>query len=92
MSEVANEMTPFLDGGLRWVYGDDPPPLCSSCGFDWTITPADALAVIASSPERFEAARAGRDGMAEPADGGGKDCKLRSVLDITLQRALIQKT
>ena len=69
MSESANGMTPFLDGALRWVYGEDPPPLCSSCGYDWSITPADALTLIASSYQRFEAALAGRNGMVEQADG-----------------------
>jgi hypothetical protein len=69
MGEVANAMTPFLEGGLRWVYGEDPPEACSSCGFSWSIAPADALDVIESSPRRFEAALAGRDGMTKPADG-----------------------
>ena len=69
MGDTATDRTPFLDGGLRWVYGDDPPSVCEACGFDWAIDPADALAVIASSPHRFEAALAGRDGMVSQVDG-----------------------
>jgi hypothetical protein len=62
-------MTPFLDGALRWVYGDDPPAACNVCGFDWSIGATAALEVIGGSPDRFEAVLAGRDGMVAPADG-----------------------
>jgi len=62
-------MTPFLSGGLRWIYGDDPPRVCAECGFDWSIEPGAALAAIASSPDRFDAAMSGRDGMAPQVDG-----------------------
>lgn len=69
MADDTGDRTPFLEGGLRWVYGEDPPSVCVACGFDWSIDPADALDAIASSPDRFEAALAGRDGMVVPADG-----------------------
>jgi hypothetical protein len=62
-------MTPFLDGALRWLYPAGVPKLCPACGFDWSIDAEDALIVIVSSPNRFEAALAGRDGMKSQADG-----------------------
>lgn len=62
-------MTPFLDGAVRWIYEGDPPPVCPGCGYDWSIDSRDALTLIASSPDRFEASLAGKDGMKEQADG-----------------------
>lgn len=62
-------MTPFLDGALRWVYQADPPKVCPACGFDWSINAGDALTVIVSSPDRFEAALAGKNGMKNQEDG-----------------------
>ncbi|MGI9586277.1 MAG: hypothetical protein ACR2N7_11875 [Acidimicrobiia bacterium] len=62
-------MTPFLDGALRWIYEAGPPKVCPACGFDWSIEPGDALIVIASSPDRFEAVLAGRNGMQSQPDG-----------------------
>lgn len=62
-------MTPFLDGALRWVYQDQSPLVCPTCGFDWSIDPRDALTLIESSPEPFEAALAGKNGMKQQADG-----------------------
>lgn len=69
MTERHGGITPFLDGGLRWIYQDDPPRVCPDCGFDWSIDAADALRVIASSPDRFEATLAGKDGMERQSDG-----------------------
>ncbi len=60
--------TPFLQGALSWLYGA-PPPACPECGYRWSIEPDEARALIARSPEQFEAALAGHDGMARPADG-----------------------
>lgn len=62
-------MTPFLDGALRWVYDGEPPEVCAACGYEWSIDPGDALTRILSSPDRFDAALAGRDGMVPRADG-----------------------
>jgi hypothetical protein len=62
-------MTPFLEGALRWVYDDELPEVCPACGYDWTIDASDALRLIVSSPDRFEAALDGRDGMHPQADG-----------------------
>ena len=62
-------MTPFLDGGLRWVYEGDPPDVCPECWYDWSTDAGDALTLILSSPDRFAAALEGRDGMKPQADG-----------------------
>ncbi|MGB5188252.1 MAG: hypothetical protein WBO84_14120 [Acidimicrobiia bacterium] len=62
-------MTPFLDGALRWVYEGDPPKVCLACGYSWSIDAGDALSVILSSPDRFEVALAGKNGMKSQADG-----------------------
>jgi len=62
-------MTPFLDGALRWFYQAEPPKVCPACGFDWSIDAGDALTVIVSSPDRFEAALAGKNGMKSQEDG-----------------------
>jgi hypothetical protein len=67
--EAAQGMTPFLDGALRWVYQNDPPKVCRACGFDWSIDAGDALTEIVSSPDRFEVALAGKNGMQSQADG-----------------------
>ncbi|HSJ28790.1 MAG TPA: hypothetical protein VLB67_11310 [Acidimicrobiia bacterium] len=61
--------TPFLDGGLTWIYGAPPPDECPECSFGWDLAFEDALRIIAAAPDRFEAALQGRDGMAVPADG-----------------------
>jgi hypothetical protein len=62
-------MTPFLDGAVHWIYEGDPPPVCPDCGYDWSIDPRDALTLIETSPERYEAALAGKDGMKQQDDG-----------------------
>jgi hypothetical protein len=67
--EATSGMTPFLDGALRWVYENDPPEVCLACGYSWSIDAGDALSVIESSPDRFEVALAGRNGMKSQADG-----------------------
>ncbi len=66
---IGNIMTPFLDGALHWIYETDPPPVCPACGFDWLIDAGTALTLIESSPDRFEAALAGKDGMKSQTDG-----------------------
>jgi hypothetical protein len=63
------ERSHFLEGGLTWIYGDDPPDACPECSFVWDVAVEDAVDIIAAAPDRFEAALAGRDGMAVPADG-----------------------
>jgi hypothetical protein len=62
-------MTPFLDGALHWVYQGEPPPVCPACGFDWSNNTDHALTAIQSSPDRFDAALAGKNGMRSQADG-----------------------
>ncbi|HRC41296.1 hypothetical protein [Nostocoides sp.] len=42
------------------LFGDP----CHACGFDWSLTPEQAIAVIADAPEVFERATAGVDGDA----------------------------
>ena len=42
------------------LFGDP----CHACGFDWSLTPEQAIAVIAGAPEVFERATAGVDGDA----------------------------
>ena len=68
-SDDARDMTPFLAGALDWVYNGEPPLACPACGYEWSIDAGDALALIASSPARYEAALAGKDGMVPQEDG-----------------------
>ena len=67
---MADERSPFLAGALAWVYDGRAPTNCEGCGFSWDTPPDDALGSIAASPERYTALLAGRDGLAEPDDGG----------------------
>jgi hypothetical protein len=61
----------FLAGARTWLYGShDLDDRCDRCGFEWTMTPADALALITQAPARYAALLDGRDGMAPAADGG----------------------
>jgi hypothetical protein len=51
----------------RWgeeTYGDP----CRECGYRWSISEADALAVIATAPDRFAGRLAGRDGTGRSPD------------------------
>lgn len=45
------------------LFGDP----CCECGFDWSLTPRDAVAYIASVPARVDEATAGADGTERSA-------------------------
>lgn len=55
-------MTPFLNGAVHWIYAEDPPPVCPECGYDWSIDAGEALALVETSPDRYEAALRARTG------------------------------
>lgn len=63
------ERSPFLEGGLAWVYGGEPPAACPECGYRWNTDPHEAVALVASGPQRIERTLEGRNGMARVADG-----------------------
>ena len=67
---MAHEQSPFLTGALAWIYDGNAPPACPICGWNWSVICADALEAIASAPVRYAELLAGRDGMAQAADGG----------------------
>lgn len=62
-------MTPFLAGALEWVYDGDTPLACPTCGYLWSIDAVDAVALIESSPDRYDAVLAGMNGMKQQPDG-----------------------
>lgn len=62
--------SPFLDGALALLWGDDPPDRCERCGYEWSTDSASALALIAASPGRYASLLDGRDGLAPASDGG----------------------
>ncbi|MCB0969477.1 MAG: hypothetical protein KDB37_21785, partial [Ilumatobacter sp.] len=67
---VGMARTPFLQGALSWVYDGDVPDACAECGYDWSTSSNDALAVIADSRRAYADLLDGRDGTV-PADDGG---------------------
>jgi hypothetical protein len=62
--------SPFLTGALAWVYDGASPASCEVCSFDWSVPSDVAVDLIAAAPDRYAALLAGRDGMADAADGG----------------------
>ncbi len=66
---MSETRTPFLQGALDWIYDGDPPEACPQCGYRWDTSYADACELIRSSPDRFEAALDGGDGMVPQEDG-----------------------
>ena len=67
---MAHEQSPFLTGALAWINDGKAPPACPICGWNWSVACADALEAIAGAPDRYAELLAGRDGMAQAADGG----------------------
>ena len=67
---MAHEQSPFLTGALAWINDGNAPPACPICGWNWSVACADALEAIAGAPDRYAELLAGRDGMAQAADGG----------------------
>lgn len=53
------------DVGRRAVRGP-----CAECGFEWSLTPAEAVRVVAESPARCRALLAGRTGFERRPDLG----------------------
>jgi hypothetical protein len=54
LSRYPSPMNEFL----RSAYGDP----CRECGFDWSIEPADCVAIVGDAPTRFKSTLAGQDG------------------------------
>ncbi|MDX1449472.1 MAG: hypothetical protein R3246_10480 [Acidimicrobiia bacterium] len=63
------DRTPFLSGGLEWIYGPEPPDRCPECEFSWDLDFDDTLKVIRDAPGQIAGQLDGRDGMAAQADG-----------------------
>jgi len=63
------EWSPFLVGGLTWIYGSDPPTTCPSCSFPWDLPFAAAVDLVSTSPGRIERTLSGRDATVRPVDG-----------------------
>lgn len=59
----------FLQGGLEWIYGEDPPAQCPECAFEWNCTFAEALETIGGGPDAIAVSLANKDGMIEQSDG-----------------------
>jgi hypothetical protein len=62
--------SPFFDGALHWLCGEELPDRCLKCGYEWSTEADAALLVIADAPSRYAALLDGRDGMTAPADNG----------------------
>lgn len=67
---LAHERSPFLTGALAWIYDGNAPERCPTCDWNWSVSTENALDAIARAPDRYAELLDGRDGMAEPADGG----------------------
>jgi hypothetical protein len=67
---MSSDRSPFLRGALAWLTGDGTVGRCEACGFDWSLGPDAALALIADAPAAYARLLEGRDGMAPAADGG----------------------
>ncbi|MEZ5168753.1 MAG: hypothetical protein R2695_20560 [Acidimicrobiales bacterium] len=67
---MTNARSPFLEGALAWISGDEEVATCSVCGWDWSIAVDDALAAIRPAPDRYRALLTDRDGMVPARDGG----------------------
>jgi DinB superfamily len=70
----------------RQTFGDP----CRVCGFDWSLTEADAQALIVSTPARFTELIAGRDGRAQHPDlewsAAGYVCHVADSLRVWAER------
>ncbi|MFP5331095.1 MAG: DinB family protein [Acidimicrobiia bacterium] len=64
-----DDRTPFLQGGLEWIYGEDPPERCPTCEFAWDLDFDDTLRVIRDAPGQIAGQLDGRDGMVPQPDG-----------------------
>lgn len=62
------ERTPFLRGGLSWIYGEDPPDRCPQCAFAWDLDFDDTVRVIRDAPGQIAGRLDGRDGMVAQVD------------------------
>lgn len=65
---MSADRTPFLEGALAWLYDGKPPAVCPKCDYSWMTTYSNACELIETSPDRFDVALEGRDGMAPPTD------------------------
>lgn len=63
------DRTPFLQGGLEWIYGGDPPDRCPQCEYAWNLEFDDTLRVIRDAPGQIAGRLEGRDGTAAQSDG-----------------------
>jgi hypothetical protein len=63
------DRTQFLQGGLEWIYGEDPPSRCPECEFAWDLDFDDTLKVIGDAPSQIAGQLDERDGMVAQPDG-----------------------
>lgn len=77
----------FVERWGRSLYGDP----CRECGYDWSITPEDAVELVGAIPQRYAELLTGRDGSMRHPDldwtAGAYVCHVTDNLRVWAERS-----